>query len=460
MTHITLRTGVWYDDHPISLPFPDHWNVQAHFPDTPGPLSDADIRAIMAKPVGQPALRELAQGKRRPVIIVDDLARPTPVFRIMPYLLEELRLAGIGAEQTRILVATGTHGHQNPAALRRKLGDQAMDTCRLMIHDDMNRRELKKIGRTASNSAVFINRAVTDSDLLIGVGGVYPQHSAGFGGGSKLCLGVLGRKTITHLHFTHDGVAGGYDIDNSFRHELDEIARMAGLKTMFTLHTDADLELVGLMCGDHFRYYPHAARFSREKYDAPNPAKADVVIANAYPSDISYTFMRKAMKVIRCAPARATRIVIASNYEGLGVHGLLQHGLSERVRMYKALYHRVSAMAPGVILAKIVKHLCRANANPPDEIRKERSAEQQTQNLLIYRPPGPQADIPPLPGVHVLTHWDAVLERIAAEHAGKKEISVQLYACASLQCIEDGNTAQTVPQAAENELENVQPTIS
>jgi nickel-dependent lactate racemase len=449
-TRITLRTGVWHNDHRITLTFPPHWRVRAHFPDTPEALSEADIRAIMAEPVGQPPLHRLAEGKRRPLIIVDDLARPTPAFRIMPYLLEELNRAGLSDEQARILVATGTHGHQDPAALRRKLGDQAVDTCRVIIHNDRDRRELKYLGKTSSNSPVFINRAVGDSDLLIGVGGVYPQHTTGFGGGSKLCLGILGRKTITHLHFKHKGVAGTYTIDNSFRRELDEIAHMIGLKTMFTLHTNADLELVSLMCGDHFRYYADAARFSRQKYDAPYPSHADVVIANAYPSDISYTFMRKAMKVIRCAPAKATKIVIASNCEGLGEHGLFQQGLSERIRIYKALYHRISVMEPKVIARKILKHIFKTNAEQHEGVRQNETIEQQVGDWILYRPPGPGTDIPPLPGVQVVQKWDTVLKRIEEEQAGKKDITVQLFACASLQCIESDAAAEAaaMPVAA------------
>ncbi len=444
MKTIQLRTGVWYNDHPINLNFPDEWDVQVHTPDTPRALDEAGIRNVLAKPIGQPPLRRLAEGKKRPVIIVDDLARPTPAFKIMPFILEELQHAGIPDSDVRVLVATGTHGHQDPAALRNKLGSEVMDRCRVIIHDDRNRRELKYLGKTSQRSPVYIDREATDSDLLIGVGGVYPQHTTGFGGGSKLCLGILGKKTITHLHFKHKGVAGTYNIDNTFRHELDEIARMLGLSTMFTLHTNADLDLVHLMCGDHFQYYADAARFSRERYDAPYPNDADVVIANTYPSDISYTFMRKAMKVIRCAPPDATKIAIASNYEGLGLHGLFQQGLGERLRMYKALYHRISVMEPKVIFQKLLKHLFRINPKNHPAEHAGPSPEPPAEKMLIYRPPGPETDIPTLPGVNMLSRWEDIVSRIKEEHPGKDSITVRVYTCASLQCID----AEDKPQAA------------
>ena len=438
MTTIKLRTGVWYNDHAIELDFPDHWKVHAHYPNTPAELDEAAIRDAMANPIGEPALVELAKGKQRPVIVVDDLARPTPAFKIMPYVLEALHQAGIKGEQIRILIATGTHGHQDPEALRSKLGDQAVDTCNIIVHSDTNKKELANLGKTSYNSPVWINRNVVDTDLLIGIGGVYPQHTVGFGGGSKLCLGILGKKTITHLHFKHDGVAGTYNIDNDFRRELDEIARMVGLRTMFTIHTNADLELVGLKCGDHFKYYRDAARFSRERYDAPYPSEADVVIANAYPSDVSYTFMRKAMKVIRCAPDAATKVAIASNYEGLGAHGLFQQGLGEKIRVYKALYHRISVMEPRVIFQKIMKNLFGIKPKEQSvEVAEESAMAPPKENLVLFRPKGPTTPIPGIEGVTILQEWDAVIQRIKDDQGEEKPLNIQFYSCASLQCIED-----------------------
>jgi nickel-dependent lactate racemase len=48
---------------------------------------------------------------------------------------------------------------------------------------------------------VLVNRHVAAADYVIGIGGVYPQNSTGFGGGAKLALGVLGRRSIVNLHY-------------------------------------------------------------------------------------------------------------------------------------------------------------------------------------------------------------------------------------------------------------------
>jgi lactate racemase len=443
-TEVTLRTGVWYHDRATTLSFPAGWDVVVYWPNTPAPLSRSEVATRFARPIGQPPLRQLAAGRRRPLVIVDDLARPTPVFRVMPSVLQELSAAGIEPSAVRILVATGTHGHQDLAALRNKLGDVAFDSCRVIVHDDTQRS--RRIGMTSFGTPVHPNRELLDADLVVGIGGVYPQHATGFGGGAKLALGVMERRTIRQLHFRHAGVGGTYNIDNDFRRDLSEVARMIGLATMVTVHVDASLAVVNVMCGDHEAYYPQAAAFSRTWYDAPAPHDADVVVANGYPSDISHTFTRKGMKPTRCAPAGATRVVIASNHEGLGHHGLFQQGLGARLEGYRLLYNRVRIMDPATIARKIVKNAARvagirggsAGAVPP-------TALQKTRPMMVYQPPGVDTAMPPLDGVTVSRDWNAVISMIASEHRNKHRLRVRVYPCASLQCIDapepEGNAA-------------------
>jgi len=55
---------------------------------------------------------------------------------------------------------------------------------------------------------VLVDREVLAGDPMIGVGGVYPQHSTGFGGGTKLALGVLGKRSIVALHYGHLSMDG------------------------------------------------------------------------------------------------------------------------------------------------------------------------------------------------------------------------------------------------------------
>jgi len=435
MKEIKLRTGIWYNDRAITLSFPDSWEVVTYWPNTPPPLTDEDISKIADSPIGQPPLYELAKGKKNPLIVVDDLARPTPTYRIVPLLLHHLERAGITSSRVRILVATGTHGEQNESALANKLGKAGIESCNVIVHNDMC--NTKYIGRTSFGTPVFANKELLSSDLIIGISGVYPQHTTGFGGGSKLSLGVLGRKSIIHLHYGHEAVGGNYDINNGFRRDVTEIARMIKLNTIYTIHVNAHLEIVNLMCGDHFSYYPRAAQFSLEKYAAPLPDEADVVIANAYPFDLSFTFMRKAYKPLDYAPQKATKIMVASNSEGIGVHGLFQHIKPSRFIRYRSMYRRISLMEPRVILSKLINRL---------KFRKELQSNEHkaapnyamprnTNHLWVYRPNCEDLRTPAIDGMTTTDAWKNILEAIEKEQSHGNAIKVRIYPCAPLQCL-------------------------
>ena len=320
MSALTLRSGAWYGDRTLELELPDHWQVTTYWPQTPPPLSDSELAASLENPVGQRPIRELARGKRRPVVIVDDLTRPTPAYRVIPHVLKHLLDAGIGPGEVTVVMGGGTHRAATLEQMTLKTGAAARE-CRLLVHDPTG--DLVRVGRTTFGSPIFVNREVAESDLLIGIGGIYPQHSVGFGGGSKLLLGVLGKRSIVSLHYGHGSVAGSYDVDNDFRRDLDEMARLVGLKTMITLHVDAGREVVRAVSGDHHAYYPDGVAFSRRAYSAPPPGDADVVVVNAYPADVSLTFTRsKGTAPLHLARPGASRILISACSEGLGYHGL------------------------------------------------------------------------------------------------------------------------------------------
>jgi len=128
-------------------------------------------------------------------VIVDDLNRPTPTDRILPFVLACFP----DPSRVSVVVATGTHGAPLPAALDRKIGSVG---CRVVVHDP-TRGDL--------------NEEVGAADFVTGIGGIYPNHTAGFGGGSKLALGVLGFRQIESLHYPHRSAGWGGSLRNSFR---------------------------------------------------------------------------------------------------------------------------------------------------------------------------------------------------------------------------------------------------
>lgn len=433
MKYIELKTGVWDENKLIRLGFPETWDVITYWPKTPKPLDKEEIKKRIDSPVGQPPLEKIAIETKRPCIIIDDLTRPTPIYKVLPFILEKLQLANIDLDVIRIIVATGTHGEQDLTRLAKKIGNDIMQKCQVIVHND--KKNLVHIGKTSFNTPVYVNKEAINSDLLIGIGGVYPQHTTGFGGGSKLALGVLGRQSISHLHFSHEGVDGSYNINNSFRKDVTEIARMIKLNTMFSIHINEHQEIVNLICGDHFLYYPEAANFSKENYTAPAPNAADVVIANAYPLDTSYLFMRKAYKPLDLGPKRSTKIIISSNYEGIGKHGLFQHMKPSRFAKITKMYQRIASLPPNEILHKLKNKIKTRNISTTKE-QTNYALPKDTRRLYLYKTSRSANISESVDGISIVHKWDDILKIIDEEHNSNNRIKVRIYPCSPIQCID------------------------
>ena len=143
----------------------------------------------------------------RPLIIVDDLNRPTPAAQVLPLLVRQFTEAGIPKENVTIMVGPGTHAPPTPEAVVKKVGADLVRDCRVRSHN--SREPVVMAGRTSFGTPVLVPKEVLASDFVVGVGGVYPNYSAGFGGGAKAALGILGFRSIAALHSRHGSIGWG-----------------------------------------------------------------------------------------------------------------------------------------------------------------------------------------------------------------------------------------------------------
>jgi lactate racemase len=433
-----LRTAAWYGDRPLNLEFPREWDVSVLWPDTPPPITDEEIEAGLERPIGRPPIRELAAGCKRPVVIVDDLNRPTPAARVLPFVLRQLADAGVPPEQVSLVMGTGTHGGPPDDGMAKKVGETTAGRCRAHVHD--SRRDGVRVGTTSFGTPVLVNPEVVDSDLVIGLGGVYPNHTAGFGGGSKTVLGVLGFRTIFTLHHGHDSVGWASEVTRSaFRRDLDEIATIVGLATAITVHVGPSREVVRVANGEPQRVFEDAVRFSRERYAASPPDDADVVVSNAYPGDLSLTFVRmKGIAPLQLAPERASRVVVAACPEGLGFHGLFPFLNAPRWHRQRHLAMRLAMLSTREIVHKVAGRVRRRLPGAAADREDAEPTIAPRRPMWLYRPvaeaPAHEADIP---GMRETFSWGELLDAIRGEQAGRDRLRVVVYGCAPLQVLLD-----------------------
>ena len=279
---------VWDGGGDRQIEFPDSWDV--NFCPTRGwdrpPMSDEQMRKAFAEPVGTRRIRDLAQGKKEVAIIFDDITRPTPVYRIAPFVLEELREAGIADEQVRFVIASGTHGAHDNKALRAKLGQEILERFFVFQHNPYD--NCVAVGATTLGTPLSVNREVMSCDLKIGIGSILPHPQAGFGGGGKLVLpGISHIDSVDRFHRTimdspPSTVGMGNWDENPMRQETEDAARLAGLDITIDALFNGRCEVTDLIVGDPVLAHHEGVKIAKGIYATELTTGADVVVTNAY----------------------------------------------------------------------------------------------------------------------------------------------------------------------------------
>lgn len=260
------------------------------------PLRDIGT-AVMEQlddPTGTPPLRELAQGKRNIVILIEDNTRNTPLRVILPVLVGYLNRHGVRDENISFLTAPGTHRVMTEEEVREKIGSEMFRRFRVEQHDATRAEDMVDLGYVTAgdyNVPVEVNRKALEADLLIGLGDIVPHSDAGFSGGAKIVQpGICGFATTSA---THLAAALLPDIplglmENPCRTGMEKVAEKAGLAFILNTVRNLDGEVAGVFGGDFIEAHRKGAALSEKAYSVDVPAPADIVIVSSFPCDIDY----------------------------------------------------------------------------------------------------------------------------------------------------------------------------
>jgi hypothetical protein len=161
------------------------------------------------------------------------------------------------------------------------------------------------------------------------------------------------------------------------------------------------------------------------------PGGADVVIANAYPTDATLQFahMKGTTPLHRAAP-NASRVLLASCRGGVSNHGLFP--LLKPPAKYRNQLRRMSTRSFGQNIRLAFRKLQRAvQAGRPG------TAPSPTRHpIWLYQTDPESQDLPPVPGLNVSRSWDQILENIAREQRHRRYLKVAIYPCAAMQFLD------------------------
>jgi lactate racemase len=284
------------------------------------------VRNALQSPLGGKPLCELAAGQRSACVVICDITRPVPNQILVPAILDALEEGGVSRTKTTILVATGLHRPSTTEELRMMLGENVLQSCRVVSHHARVREEQRDLGFTTEGVPVFVDREYCDAGLKITTGFIEPHLMAGFSGGRKLIApGCAGEETIKALHsprFIEDPHCREGIIDGNPLHEqLLAVARLAGHDFMVNVSLDAGRNITGVFAGDPLVAHAAGVQHVRKAVSAYVPAPVDIVVTTSagYPLDLTFYQAVKGMTAAAPILKKGGMLILAAACaEGLG----------------------------------------------------------------------------------------------------------------------------------------------
>ncbi len=289
-----VRTAEFFGDAEIRLTFPQGFELDVlRMPghDAPG-VTDDQILTALREPVGTQPLADLAAGKKTVCITFDDLTRPTPMSRVVPSVLAELRRAGIKDENIIFQGSFGSHSAMYQQDMAAKLGSDIVANYACWNYDPFHGNT--EVGTTPEGNKVELNSRFVNADLKICLHGIKKHGLAGYGGGGKAL--IPGIASFDCIHYMHNVVNGRHQtasawVNNPVRLDIETAIDMVGVDMSVNLVMNGHREVAAVVAGHMVGSHRAAVRIAHENYNTQMPDEpADVIVANAYPQSVEAYF--------------------------------------------------------------------------------------------------------------------------------------------------------------------------
>ncbi|MEB3368631.1 nickel-dependent lactate racemase [Saccharopolyspora mangrovi] len=362
-------------------------------PTHPPAASDAEatLREALAKPVAGPPLRERVRPGQRIAVSICDATRPQPREAMVRALLAELE--GIAArDDFTLLVATGTHRGNTDEELRAMLGDELVDTMRIINHDGRDPGSLREMGTFGDGVPVWLNRHWVDADVRITTGFVEPHFFAGFSGGPKLVApGLAGLDTVLTLHdaarIASPQATWAVCEGNPVHDDVRAIAEGTGVDFAFDVVLNREQRIVEAFGGDLLAMHAAAREIVRELSMRPVPQHYDVVVTtnSGFPLDQNVYQAVKGMTAAATVVKPGGLIICAAECsDGFPDHGSFRQVLASEPTP-EALLRTISGRTETVPDQWQVQILARVLATARVGVHTTNLTDEQLRTAHLYR---------------------------------------------------------------------------
>ncbi|MBN1314543.1 MAG: nickel-dependent lactate racemase [Anaerolineales bacterium] len=279
------------------------------------------LRKALDNPVGTARLRELVRPGQQVAVVVSDMTRPCPSYKLLPLVMDELNVAGIPDQNITIVVALGLHRPMTREELVKMVGEEIFRRVRVLNHDP---EDAVSLGRTSRGTPVEISRLVVEADARICLGNIEFHYFAGYSGGAKAILpGCASRATINanHAMMVRPEAAAGRIDGNPVRADLEEGVAMLAVDFILNVVIGPNHRIDTAVAGHVIEAHRKGCEWVASRGKLVLPRVADVVLAGAggFPKDINLYQAQKALDNAAYAVRDGGAIVLVAECgEGLG----------------------------------------------------------------------------------------------------------------------------------------------
>jgi len=272
-------------------------------------------------PIESPLLSDMVFPKSKVALITSDITRVVPSHKLIPPIIQQLRLAGVKRENISIIFALGVHRKHTPDEQKRLLSKNIYSQYRVIDH---NIEDCLDMGKTKNGIPVQIFRPVAEADIRVCIGNIEPHYFAGYTGGAKSIMpGVSSRESVsfTHKLMLLPGSIAGKLEGNPTREAIEEVGEAVGINFILNVILNSKKQIVGVVAGDRIAAHRKGCSYADECFKVPIKQQADVVIVSpgGYPKDISVYQAQKALENAKYAVKKGgTIILVAECIEGFG----------------------------------------------------------------------------------------------------------------------------------------------
>jgi nickel-dependent lactate racemase len=250
-----------------------------------------EIKGSLHNPIEERRLRDLASKDKKVCIIVSDYTRAVPNYKLIPPILNELNMGGCETDNISILIANGLHEPAPKSEVEKLLGKTVAGKVNVVNHDAEDESQLTYLGKTSFETNLWVNKLITECDLVVATGLIEPHFFAGYSGGRKsIQPGVAGEKSIYQNHsfkmINHPNTRYGVLDGNPIHEDMVEASRLTRLDYIVNVIVDKG-RIVKAFAGDPYEAHKRGVKFLDKMVKVKVPSKAETVITSngGYPLD-------------------------------------------------------------------------------------------------------------------------------------------------------------------------------